>query len=45
LTPGYAGLYQVNFIVPPGLAAGNQPLVIRAGSRESNVLPLALLPN
>jgi uncharacterized protein (TIGR03437 family) len=28
LSPGSAGLYQVNFTVPSGLAAGNQPLVL-----------------
>jgi uncharacterized protein (TIGR03437 family) len=28
LSPGAAGLYQVNFTVPSGLAAGNQPLVL-----------------
>jgi len=28
LSPGSAGLYQMNFIVPPGVAAGNQELVL-----------------
>jgi uncharacterized protein (TIGR03437 family) len=28
LAPGEAGLYQINFIVPVGLDAGNQPLVL-----------------
>ena len=29
LSPTYAGLYQVNFTVPSGLSAGNQPLVLK----------------
>lgn len=28
LSPEYAGLYQINFTVPTGLTAGNQPLVL-----------------
>jgi uncharacterized protein (TIGR03437 family) len=28
LSPGEAGLYQINFIVPAGIDAGNQPLVL-----------------
>jgi uncharacterized protein (TIGR03437 family) len=28
LTPTFAGLYQVNFTVPSGLSAGNQPLAL-----------------
>ena len=27
-TPTVAGLYQVNFIVPPNLGPGNQPIVL-----------------
>ena len=29
LSPSFAGLYQVNFTVPSGLTAGNQPLVLK----------------
>lgn len=29
LSPTFAGLYQVNFTVPSGLSAGNQPLVLK----------------
>jgi uncharacterized protein (TIGR03437 family) len=34
LSPGSAGLYQVNFTVPSGLAAGNQPLVLTLDAVE-----------
>ncbi len=36
LAPGYVGLYQVNVLVPQGLAAGdNVPVVLTAGSQVS----------
>jgi uncharacterized protein (TIGR03437 family) len=36
LSPGIPGLYQVNLELPEGLAAGDYPLVIRAGGKTSN---------
>ncbi|MGD0297559.1 MAG: hypothetical protein ABSE86_10610 [Bryobacteraceae bacterium] len=41
LAPEFVGLYQVNAVVPPGLASGNQPVVITVGGSSSNS---ALLP-
>jgi uncharacterized protein (TIGR03437 family) len=31
LAPTFAGLYQINFTVPAGLSAGNQPIVLTVG--------------
>jgi adhesin/invasin len=42
LAPGYVGLYQINFAVPAGLAAGNQVLVIGVGNITSPALTLAV---
>ena len=36
LTPGLAGLYQVNAIVPPGLRPGPQGVIWRAGNVTSS---------
>jgi uncharacterized protein (TIGR03437 family) len=36
LTPGSIGLYQVNFVVPSGVAAGNRNLVITIAGTASN---------
>jgi len=36
LAPGFVGLYQINAEVPPGLKAGNQPVVIEVGKASSN---------
>ena len=43
LTPGYAGLYQVNFTVPPGVPAGSAvPLYLQMQDTTSNVIHLAI---
>lgn len=36
LAPGFAGLYQVNAVVPSGLASINQPVIIDQGGAKSN---------
>jgi adhesin/invasin len=41
LAPGYAGLYQVNFVVP-SLPAGQYALKITAGGVASNVATIAV---
>ena len=41
LAPGFVGLYQVNAVIPSGLAGGNQPVVVTVGGSSSNS---ALLP-
>jgi uncharacterized protein (TIGR03437 family) len=42
LTPGLAGLYQVDVQVPAGLAAGVQPLLLSIGASHSNEVPITV---
>ena len=41
-TPGFTGLYQINFVVPPDLAAGNQTLRVTVRGASSNEVSLAV---
>ena len=43
LTPGWIGIYQVNFVVPPGLA-GNVPVVLNMNGVTSNVVTMSVGP-
>ena len=43
LTPGYNGLYQVNAVVPSGIATGNQvPVIMTVAGQPSNVVTIAV---
>ena len=42
LTPGFAGLYQVNVQVPAGLPSGRQNMRIMARGIPSNTVSLAI---
>ena len=40
LTPGGVGLYQINFIVPPGARSGNLNLVVMQNGMPANTTTL-----
>jgi uncharacterized protein (TIGR03437 family) len=42
LTPGLLGLYQVDVQVPPGLAAGLQPLLLSINASQSNQVSITV---
>ena len=43
LTPGFAGLFQVNVVVPQGAATGNAvPVSISVAGQTSNVVTMAI---
>ncbi len=43
VSPGYAGLYQIDFTAPSGLSAGNQPLVLTVnGAATSSTAYIAV---
>jgi uncharacterized protein (TIGR03437 family) len=42
LTPGAAGLYQVNVRIPDGVGAGDQPVVLTIGGVPSNSVTVAI---
>ena len=43
LTPGFAGLYQVNVLVPPGVTPGNQvPVILNVGGQISPAVTIAV---
>jgi uncharacterized protein (TIGR03437 family) len=44
LTPGLVGLYQMNFQVPAGLAAGDLTLVVSQNNSPSNTTVLPYKP-
>lgn len=42
LTPGFFGLYQINFVVPSSLHGNAVPIFLMVGQSESNVLSIAI---
>jgi uncharacterized protein (TIGR03437 family) len=43
--PGFAGLDQINFVVPGGVQGCAIPVMIRTGSTVSNATTIAVMPN
>jgi uncharacterized protein (TIGR03437 family) len=44
LTPNFVGLWQVNVVVPAGLAEGEYPLVISVDGQSSNAADISVTP-
>ncbi len=44
LAPGFVGLWQANIVVPSGITAGDQPLIISAGGLASNKGNVSVTP-
>lgn len=44
LAPDFAGLMQVNIVVPTGLPAGNYPLTVTVGGQTSNAATISITP-
>lgn len=44
LAPGFVGLWQVDVIVPAGLAQGDYPLVVSVGGESSNAANVSVTP-
>jgi len=43
LTPTYAGLYQINVVIPPGVPSGNAvPVNVSVGGRAGNPVTIAI---
>jgi uncharacterized protein (TIGR03437 family) len=45
LSPEYAGLYQINFTVPAGVKAGNQPLVLTVDGASTSATAYITIGN
>lgn len=43
LAPGQSGVYQVNFVVPPG-QAGRVPVRLEAAGQSSNIVQISVIP-